>query len=149
NGNRDFDRFRFEPGFDRHQRAVKAAKPVADNREGGRDALGGLLLRLLLAGGEALAVRLRFAVRAPALMFDHRYRRLFAGGEVLVEQIFGCCFHCLTFSARPRTRAQPSAGPSTSSSGAGFPREPAPAKAGAGMNAVWFDCPNILRCLSR
>ena len=87
--NRDFDCFRFETSLDRRQSAIEPGEAIADDREGGCNALSGLLLGLLLAGGESFAIGLRFGVRPSAFVFDHCNRRLLAGGEVLVEQVFG------------------------------------------------------------
>jgi hypothetical protein len=72
---------------------------VGDQSKRGR----ALALRLLLAGGKPVAIGLRFGVRAPALRLDQRNGRLDAGGEILVEQIFGGCLHsflslCMIFS---------------------------------------------------
>ncbi len=48
---------------------------------------------LFLSGGEALPVGLRLGIGTPTLMLDQANGRLLAGGEVLVEQIFGRRFH--------------------------------------------------------
>src|SRR6476620_9092911 len=90
-----FHRFGFKPGFDRRERAVQPAKPIGDHGKGGCDALRSFLLRLFLAGGKAVAIGLRLGIRAPALVFDQRDGRLFAGGGILIEQIFCRRCHCV------------------------------------------------------
>ena len=76
--------------------------PSAISAERGGGLLRGFVLRLRLAGGKALAIGQRFGVRAPAFGLDQRDGRPFAGGEILIEQIFGGSLSCISRSALRR-----------------------------------------------
>jgi hypothetical protein len=93
-------RLGLQPRLDADERAMQPVEAVGDQAKGAGDVLGGLRLGLRLAGGKTLTVGLRLGVGAPALVLDQRDGRLVAGGEVLVEQIFGGRFHFIFRCAR-------------------------------------------------
>src|SRR5215510_362300 len=99
-GDRDrhLDGFSFKAGFNCGEGIVEPTEPVSDHRKCIGQALGGLLVGLLLSGIEACPIGLRLGIGAPAFMLDQGDGRLRSGGEVFVEQIFGSRFHSLPFS---------------------------------------------------
>ena len=92
-GDRDRDFHRFgSPAAPRCRERACAAAPC--RRRSARGAAVPAAGCAWLAGGKAVAIGLRFGVRAPALGLDQGDgRRFLAGGEILVEQIFGGRFH--------------------------------------------------------
>jgi hypothetical protein len=95
---RHLDGLCFNAGFDCSEGAIEPAKPVRDYGERVGHALGGFLMCLLLPGRKALPIGVRLGIDSPALMLDHSNGRLFAGSEILVEQVFGGRFHSLPFA---------------------------------------------------
>jgi hypothetical protein len=99
-GDRDghLDGLCFKAGLDCCERTIEPAEPVSDYGERIGHAFGGFLMCLLFPGVKALPIGLRLGIGTPALVLDHGDGRLFAGGEVHVEQIFGRRFHSRPFA---------------------------------------------------